>query len=86
MIKRFWKWLATKSNRESIALIGGGAAVVVGGLWTAFVFWSPKHQNAPSTSVTIDARCGGVGIGGNVSGTTITAGSAGAADCSTKPK
>lgn len=87
MIKQLWKWLGTTSNRERLAWLGGGAVVVIGGLWTAFVYVFPaKHGEDGSKSVTIDARCGGVGIGGNVSGTMITVGSAGPADCATKPK
>ena len=71
-----WTFLQSKKNHEVLGWIGAGLAVVIGGLWAAFVYFSPP--NKPSTSgSTIQASCGSAAIGGNVSGATITAGNTG---------
>jgi hypothetical protein len=63
-----------------LTLIGGGLVVVVGGLWTAFVYFFPAPGPKPSPpQKQIEADCASVAIGGDVSGATITAGSVG--DC-----
>jgi hypothetical protein len=81
VVNPIWGFLRERPNREVIAWIGGGLVVLAAGLWTVFVYiFPPKHEDgAPSTA---QANCGGVAIGGNVSGTTITAGSATNSDCS----
>jgi TIR domain len=78
-------FLRERSNREVLAWIGGGLVVLAAGLWTGFVYiFPPKHEDgAPSGA---QANCGAVAIGGNVSGTTITAGSATNSDCSDQQK
>jgi hypothetical protein len=51
-----------------------------GALWTAFVYFFPAPGPNPSPSQKrIEADCGSVVIGGDVSGATITAGGNG--DC-----
>ncbi len=44
-----------------------------------------KDNSTESLSKT-EASCGGVAVGGNVSGSTITAGTTTGSDCPTKPK
>jgi hypothetical protein len=57
--------------------------MAVAGLWTAFVYIFPsKHEDGGHSSV--QANCG-VAIGGNVTGTTITAAPTNS-DCSTRQK
>ncbi|GLK78889.1 hypothetical protein [Methylopila turkensis] len=66
-----WSFIQRKGNRELLAWLGGAAVVVVSGIWTAYV-----HFSAPPTGpgVSIDASQGGIGVGGNVSGSTISSG------------
>jgi hypothetical protein len=68
--------LRERSNREVLAWIGGGMAIVAAGLWMVFVYLKPAN---------VEANCGSVAVGGNVAGATINAG-ANNSDCSTKVK
>jgi hypothetical protein len=80
-----WALLNERSNL--LAWIGGGLVVLAAGLWTMFVyFFPPSERAAASKPASVEASCGGVAIGGNVSGTTITGGTAINSDCPTKPK
>jgi hypothetical protein len=65
-----------RSNREVLAWIGGGLAIVAAGLWVVFVYLKPAN---------VEANCGSVAVGGNVAGATINAGTSNS-DCSTKVK
>jgi hypothetical protein len=76
-----WKFLRNKSNREVLGWIGGGLVVVCGAAWAVFVFlYTPtKSSPTPAAPATVQADCGGVAIGGDVAGSTVTAGSS--VDC-----
>ena len=65
-----------RSNREVLAWLGGGLAIVAAGLWVVFVYLKPAN---------VEANCGSVAVGGNVAGATINAGASNS-DCSTKVK
>ena len=86
----FWKFISSKGNRARVAWLGGGAVVVIAGLWTAFVYFYPHEGGsgggATEISVSIVAGCGSVAVGGPVSGSTITAGGPTNSDCAAKPK
>ena len=71
-----WAFLRERSNREVLAWIGGGVAIVAAGLWVVFVYLKPAN---------VEANCGSVAVGGNVAGATINAGASNS-DCSTKVK
>jgi len=71
-----WSFVQSKKNREVLGWVGAGLAVVIGGLWTAFVYFSTPGKPSASGS-TVQASCGSVAAGGNVSGATITAGNTG---------
>jgi hypothetical protein len=75
-MRQLWSFLRLKRNREVLAWIGGGLTAVIIGLWTAFVYFSDTPKTPPS-SPSVQASCGSVGVGGNVSGSTITAGGTG---------
>jgi hypothetical protein len=73
MFGGIWRFLKDPVNFAVIAAIAGGA-------WALFVHFYPTPEAKPSpVQNKIEADCGSVAIGGDVSGTTITAGSGG--DC-----
>jgi hypothetical protein len=81
-------WTFVKNNQATLTWLGGGVAIAAGGLWTAFVYFFPPQSASKSAPapVAVEANCGGVAVGGNVSGGTITAGDAANADCAPQPK
>ena len=80
-MSRFWDFIRLKSNRERLAWLGGGAVVVATGLWTAFVYLYPLKTEPVTAETQLNASCGSVAIGGNVTGATITAGNPTSSDC-----
>jgi hypothetical protein len=84
MWSRALTYLRDEGNRALLGWIGAGLAVVIGAIWTVFVYLHPSPGEKPSQpQKQIEADCGSVAIGGDVSGATITAGSSG--DCPKKP-
>jgi hypothetical protein len=85
----FWRFLRDKRNRQVLGWLGGGLVVAATGLWAVFVYLFPS---APDTRAShpdpanVQADCGGVAVGGNVSGTTITTSTAINSDCASKRK
>jgi hypothetical protein len=77
------KFLRLKSNREVLTWVGGGIAAAVAAAWTAFIYLWPI--SAPETkkgaASTVEAKCGGVAIGGNLSGSVVTGGSVQQSKC-----
>src|ERR1700731_3386052 len=56
MLSGIWQFLNDPSNQGTLALLGGGAVVVVGGLWKAVTFFLDGTKPAapqPSTTVTV---------------------------------
>jgi hypothetical protein len=72
---KVWTFLGEDKNRTVLGWIGGGVAAVVGALWAAFVYFTPPSKPAPPPA-SVEAKPGGIAIGGNVSGSTITTGGA----------
>ena len=72
----FWSFLKAEENQKLLGWIGGGLVVLAGGLWAVFVHFYPAPEAKPPQK-QIEAECGSVAIGGDVSGATITAGSSG---------
>lgn len=82
MPSRVLAFLRDESNRAPLGWIGGGLAAAAGGLWAVYVHFYPAPEAKPGPpQKQIEADCGSVAIGGDVSGATITAGSRG--DCPT---
>jgi hypothetical protein len=75
-MRRLWLFVGRKHNREILTWIGGGLAVAAAGLWTTLLHFSAAGA-PPAAPPGIEARCGSIGIGGDVTGATITAGNAG---------
>lgn len=85
----FWRFLRDKRNQQVLGWLGGGLIVAATGLWAAFVYFFPapkspgaKFPEPPS----VQADHGGIAIGGNVTGSTITTGGTTNSDGPTKPK
>jgi hypothetical protein len=84
-----WGFLRDKGNQQVLGWLGGGLVVLATGLWAAFVYFFPPVKEAKSPEVTpasVQANCGGIAIGRDVSGSTITAGTTTNSDCPPKPK
>ena len=77
MLGRIWQFVKDPLNFAVLAAIAGGA-------WVVFVYLHPAPEaKSPPAGKQIEADCGSVAVGGDVTGATITAGSSG--DCP-KPK
>jgi hypothetical protein len=83
---RLWSFLVSKKNREIIGWVGGGAAVVIAGLWTVFVYFHPPKNDGDDSRRGVTASHGGIAIGGDVTGSTVKAGSNARDDDETKGK
>src|SRR5689334_16535303 len=73
-----WGFLRDKSNQQLLGWIGGGLVVAATGLWAVFVYFFPPGKSpdakAPQpTAPSVQANCGGIAIGRDVTGSTITA-------------
>jgi len=91
MMSRFWRFLRDKRNQQVLGWLGGGLVVAATGLWAAFVYFFPPVKSSETTSSepappSVQANCGGIAIGRDVSGSTITAGTITNSDCPPKPK
>ena len=75
-MRQLWSFVRLKKNRDVLAWIGGGLTAVIIRLLTAFVYFSATPKTTVST-LGVQASCRSVGVGGNVSGSTITAGGTG---------
>ncbi|MGH6834188.1 MAG: hypothetical protein ACREC9_01300 [Methylocella sp.] len=75
MASRVLAFLRDEGNRAFLGWIGGGLAVLATGFWAVYVHFYPSPEAKPSPpQKQIEADCGSVAVGGNVSGATITAG------------
>ena len=83
---RIWEFLRQEQNRQILGWIGGGLVVAATGAWAAFVYFAPAQKPLEPRPANVEAGCGGVAVGGNVSGTIINAGSPTNTDCAAKPK
>jgi TIR domain len=83
-----WGFLRDKSNQQVLGWLGGGLVVAATGLWAAFVYFfpAPQAKSPEPTPASIQANCGGIAIGRDVTGSTITAGTTTNSDCAPKPK
>src|SRR5215472_17125874 len=86
-----WGFLRDKRNQQVLGWLGGGLVVAATGLWAAFVYFFPPLKSPEATSLeptppAVQANCGGIAIGRDVTGSTITAGSTTNSDCAPKPK
>jgi TIR domain len=88
-IDGLWGFLRDNRNQQVLSWLGGVLVVAATGLWAAFVhfFPAPKSPEAKSAEpVSVQADHGGIAIGGNVTGATITSGGTTNSGGSVKPK
>jgi hypothetical protein len=75
----FWSFLAKPKNQKMLSWLGGGAVVVIAGLWAAFVYLFPPKAESTGPQVKIDAsvKAGDCAIAnsGSATGNTINCGS-----------
>jgi hypothetical protein len=86
-----WRFLRDKRNQQVLGWLGGGLVVAATGLWAVFVYFfpagkSPEAKSPEPTPPSVQANCGGIAIGRDVTGSTITAGSTTNSDCAPKTK
>src|SRR5215831_13764255 len=91
VMNEFWRFLRDKRNQQVLGWLGGGLVVAATGLWAAFVYFfppvkSPEAKSPEPTPPSVQADCGGIAIGRDVTGSTITAGTTTNSDCGSKPK
>ena len=91
VMNSFWRFLRDKRNQQVLGWLGGGLVVAATGLWAAFVYFFPLQRALETKSLEptppgVQANCGGIAIGRDVTGSTITAGTATNSDCAPKPK
>jgi hypothetical protein len=79
-----WGFLRDKRHQQVLGWLGGGLVVLATGLWAAFIHFFPPVKEAKSpeaTPASVQANCGGIAIGRDVTGSTITAGTTTNSDC-----
>jgi hypothetical protein len=77
-------WGFLRDKRNVLGWLGGGIVVLATGLWAAFIYFFPPVKEAKSPEATppsVQANCGGIAIGRDVTGSTITAGTTTNSDC-----
>jgi hypothetical protein len=87
----FWQFLRDQHNQQVLGWLGGGLVALATGLWAAFVYLvppqkTPEVKSPELTPLTVQADCGGVAIGGSMTGATITGGATAFSDCGSKAK
>ena len=63
MFSRLWKFLSEDNNRKVLGFLGAGIVALIGGVWTAYVYFA---DSAPSPKPQVVAQDSGVAAGGNI--------------------
>jgi hypothetical protein len=87
----FWRFLRDKRNQQVLGWLGGGLVVAATGLWVAVVYFfppakAPEAKSREPSPPAVQADRGGIAIGGDVSGSTITGGTIPSSDGAPKPR
>ncbi len=73
-----WVWLSKKRNQATLAFIGGGLVVAIGGAWQAYLHFSDKPKEAPAVTAkeapAVTASGGGIAAGHDITGSIIQTG------------
>lgn len=71
-LRSAWNWLSKTNNQKTLAFICGGLVIAIGGAWQAYLHFSEKPKETPTS--TISASNGGITADGNVSPTASPGG------------
>lgn len=66
-LKTVWHWLSQEGIQKTLAIVITVLAVVIGGVWQAYLHFSEKPKDTPTP--TVSASGGGIAAGGNVAAT-----------------
>jgi hypothetical protein len=64
-LRSAWNWLSKTNHQKTLAFIGSGLVIAIGGAWQTYLHFSEKPKET-STS-TISASNGGIATSGNIS-------------------
>lgn len=73
--KGLWGWLSDDKRQRTLAFVGAGLAVVIGGGWQAYLHLTEKPKESPPPS-TITASNGGIATAGGITATASGSGTA----------
>ena len=77
-----WSFLAQPDNQKTLSWLGGGAVVIIAGLWAAFVYFFPPKPEVAHDGGGAVAKCGSVAIVGNVTNASVVASPTTTTNCS----
>jgi hypothetical protein len=60
-----WSFLSASKNQKTISWLGGGLAVVIAGLWAAFVYFNSPKADTGGSAGNCNITSGGIASGGN---------------------
>src|SRR5262249_11477656 len=91
VMNALWRFFRDKSKQQDLGGLGGGVVVSAAGLLAGLCFFfsprkSPEATSLEPTPSSVQAKCGGIAIGRDVTGSTITAGTTTNSDCAPGPK
>jgi tetratricopeptide (TPR) repeat protein len=74
-LRRVWGWLSNQKNQKTLAFVGGGLVVAIGGGWEAYLHFSEKPKEPAAVTASADGIAAGENISATASGsgTTIVA-------------
>jgi hypothetical protein len=58
-MEAIWRFLGDKRNRVILSWLGGGAVVVIGGLWAAFIYFAGDKQSPAPSSGAVEQHTNG---------------------------
>jgi hypothetical protein len=66
-----WSFLSASKNQKTLSWLGGGAVVVIAGLWAAFLYLLPPEGGTKSSQPSVKTGNCGVGNSGTATGITL---------------
>jgi hypothetical protein len=48
-LRSAWSWLSKLNHQKTLAFIGGGLAIAIGGAWQAYLHFSEKPKESTTT-------------------------------------
>jgi hypothetical protein len=60
-----WSFLSAPKNQKTLSWLGGGLAVVIAGLWAAFVYFNSPKGDASGSAGNCNITSSGIASGGD---------------------